>query len=63
MKNKQLEMERGHLDGYIYDIRSFIDNLIREIEDLEFDIDRKDDEINRLQNTIDLLTKSTHEEN
>jgi len=52
MKNNSLERERGYLDGYIYDIRTFIDDLIREVEDLEYDIDRANERISELENQL-----------
>jgi cell division septum initiation protein DivIVA len=52
MKNNQLEMEKGHFDGYVYEIRNLIDDFVREIEDLEFDKDRLQDRIDELEEQL-----------
>ena len=68
MKNRQLEREVSHSDGPIDTIKSLIEDLVREIEDLEFDKNRLQDRIDELElseeNYKDLvsdLNKQLHE--
>lgn len=52
MKNRNLEREVSHSDGPIDIIKSLIEDLVREIEDLEFDKDRLQDRIDELEEQL-----------
>ena len=55
MKNNSLERDVKHSDGYFDDLQHLIRDLVSEIEDIEFDNDRKDDKIAELEKRIEEL--------